>query len=375
MRGCRNQDDIALRIAARMVIRANRHETGELPLRARVGLQRDGRESGDLRERLFELADHLRITLHLLERRERMYGGKLRPGNRDHLGRRIQLHRAGAKRNHRAVEPDVLALEALQITHHLRFRTMRREDRMGHERRLAREPGRERARRFGIRDARRRLPCCLREHGGYRQHVAKRRGFVDGDADVRAVEIPEIQAGTLGNRLDRDGRFADALRHLDPQRVEVRLVLLRVPQRLGGGFQRGREGVRLPGDGREPIRPVVHAIHRRDVREQRLRRADVRRRLLAPDVLLARLQRHAVREIAVRVDGHADDAAWSLPDECFARRQKRRVRSAIAHRHAEPLRASNDDVSAHLTWRHGNREGEQIAADRHEHVLFVRARR
>ena len=75
----------------------------------------------------------------------------------------------------------------------------------------------------------------------------------------------------------------------------------------------------------------------------------------------------------MRVDRHPDDAARRLPDECLARREKRRVRSAVAHRHAEPLRAANDDVRAHLTWRHGNREREQIAADGHQHVLFVRA--
>jgi hypothetical protein len=39
---------------------------------------------------------------------------------------------------------------------------------------------------------------------------------------------------------------------------------------------------------------------------QHLRRADVRRRLLAPDVLLARLQREAVGRVAVRVDADAD---------------------------------------------------------------------
>ena len=83
VRGRRDQHDVALRVAARVVIRANRHQAGELALRARVGLQRDGRESGDFRERLLELADDLRITLHLLERRERMHGGKLRPGDRE----------------------------------------------------------------------------------------------------------------------------------------------------------------------------------------------------------------------------------------------------------------------------------------------------
>ena len=119
---------------------------------------------------------------------------------------------------------------------------------------------------------------------------------------------------------------------------------------------------------------MIHAVHRGDVREQRLRRADVRRRLLAPDVLLARLQRHAVREVAVRIDRDADDAAGRLPDERFARREKRGVRSAVAHRHAEPLRAADDDVRAHFARRNGDRQREQIGGHRDEHVLLVRAR-
>ena len=160
-----------------MVVRANGHQAGELALRARVGLQRHGGEPGDFRERLLELADDLRVALHLLERREGMDRRELRPRHRNHLGRRIQLHRAGAERNHRAVEADVLALEALQVAHHLRFRPMRRENRMRHERRLAHERIRHCARRFGVRDAGGRLPCRLCEHGRYRQHVAQASSF------------------------------------------------------------------------------------------------------------------------------------------------------------------------------------------------------
>ena len=106
-----------------------------------------------------------------------MDGRELRPRHRNHLGRRIQLHRARAERNHRAIEADVLALEALQVAHHLRFRPMRREDRMRHERRLARERIRHCARRFGVRDAGSRLPCRLGEHGRNRQHVAQASSF------------------------------------------------------------------------------------------------------------------------------------------------------------------------------------------------------
>ena len=56
--------------------------------------------------------EDLPVALRLIDRRERMHPREVRPGDRQHLGGRVQLHRAGAERDHRRVEPDVLPLEA-----------------------------------------------------------------------------------------------------------------------------------------------------------------------------------------------------------------------------------------------------------------------
>ena len=100
-------------------------------------------------------------------------------------------------------------------------------------------------------------------------------------------------------------------------------------------------------DRREPLRPVPDRVHAGDHREQHLRRADVARRLLAADVLLARLQRHAQRRLAVRVARHADDAAGQLPLELVLRREKRGVRTAVAERNAEPLELPTQTSAPH----------------------------
>jgi hypothetical protein len=176
----------------------------------------------------------LRVPLHLLERREWVDGRELGPGDGDHLGCGIQLHRARAERNHRAVEPHVFPLEALEIAHHLRFRTMRGEDRMGHERRLAGEARRQLARQLCVRDARNGSPCRLCKNADNGPHVAERRGLVERDADVRAVEVPEVQSRALGNGLYTHARFADAVGHLNSQRVEVVFVPLTVAEALRG---------------------------------------------------------------------------------------------------------------------------------------------
>jgi hypothetical protein len=50
-------------------------------------------------------------------------------------------------------------------------------------------------------------------------------------------------------------------------------------------------------DALEPARTVIHRVHRRHHREQHLRGADVGGRLLAANVLLARLQREPVAPV------------------------------------------------------------------------------
>ena len=75
-------------------------------------------------------------------------------------------------------------------------------------------------------------------------------------------------------------------------------------------------GVHALGDLLEPLGAVVDGVHGGHVGEQGLRRADVGRGLLAADVLLARLQRHAERHLARHVLRHADDAARHVPNKC-----------------------------------------------------------
>ena len=60
--------------------------------------------------------------------------------------------------------------------------------------------------------------------------------------------------------------------------------------------------------------------------EARLRGADVARRLVAPDVLLARLHGHAQRRLAARVAADADDAAGHEALVLRGAREERGVR-------------------------------------------------
>src|SRR5438874_1074116 len=63
--------------------------------------------------------DHFEISLHLFVRRKRMDGAELGPCHRDHLARRVELHRARTEWDHRAIEREILVGQAAQIAQHL----------------------------------------------------------------------------------------------------------------------------------------------------------------------------------------------------------------------------------------------------------------
>src|SRR5581483_2757043 len=95
-------------------------------------------------------------------------------------------------------------------------------------------------------------------------------------------------------------------------------------------------------------------------RQQRLVRRDVRRRLLATDVLLARLQRQHETALARRVDGLADDAARQPPDELGARGEEAVVRPAVAHGVAGRLALADRHRAAVVARRLENAERDEV---------------
>ena len=141
VRGCRDENDVALALAARAVVGADDQQAREFALRAGVGLQRHGGEAGDGAQRRLHVAQDLRVALDLVRRHERVDAAEPLPRHRHHLGGRVELHRARPERNHRRVEAEVLALEVADVPHHLRFRPVQVEHRVREERR---RPGQSR---------------------------------------------------------------------------------------------------------------------------------------------------------------------------------------------------------------------------------------
>ena len=154
--------------------------------------------------------------------------------------------------------------------------------------------------------------------------------------DRAVVAVAEVDPGGkrgVANLRDRLRATSD----FEPRRIEVRLVHLPDTDLPERGFEQPRVGVHACRDPHQPLWSVVDGVEPGDIGQQRLRGADVRRRLFAPDVLLARLQRHAIGSIPLRVDRDADDASRRLPDVLLQRREERGVRTPVPERDTEPL--------------------------------------
>ena len=368
--GGRDQDDVAVALATGAVKCANDQQPGELALGARVRLQRDGVEAGDRGEQRFELLDDPPVAPRLRRGREGMDVPELRPGDRLHLRGGIELHRARAERNHRRVEADVLALEPLQVPHHLQLGMMAVEDRVGKERRAPHQRvrpcrgrrgdgtrrGRGRSRRAGGRTGR--IARGAREHLDDVLDVGGRRRLVEGDADVAVLVIAKIDARRLRGGAHR-GR-SDGPSRSHAQGVEERVVARDDAECSEPAGEPLRQSMHAPGDLAQSGRTVICSVHAGDVGQQRLRGADVRRGALAPDVLLAGLQRHPISLASLRVHRDADHAPRHLPRVGAAGGEERGVRPAVAERDTEALRAADHQVGVHLAGRGRQRQGEQV---------------
>ena len=125
------------------------------------------------------------------------------------------------------------------------------------------------------------------------------------------------------------------------------------------------------GDRDQAFGSVPDRVRRRHVRQQRLRRADVAGRLFAADVLLAGLQRQAQRAMAVAILADADQPAGDRALQRVADREERRVRAAIAERHAEPLGGAQRDVGAERSRRLQHGQRQRVAGDAEQRAMRV----
>ena len=151
------------------------------------------------------------------------------------------------------------------------------------------------------------------------------------------------------------------VRDADGELVEVRAGMDALGADRGErGLEAGGAGGALGGDVAQPVRPDRREIDARGEGEQRLVRADVAGGLVAPDVLLARAERHHERPLAPDVGRHPDEAAGDLADEPVGRGEDPEVRAAVLRRDPERLALAGRDVRAVGAGRREDRERDGL---------------
>ena len=254
-------------------------------------------------------------------------------------------------------EREVARLEPAQVAQHLVLGVVAVEDRVGQERVLPRVGGGDREldlvgqllRGEGDRPAREGL-----EQG---EELPGQGGLVEGDPDRAVLVRAQVDALLPGPLHDRPALLR---RGPDAQRVEEGRRPRVEAEAAQAQLQDAREGVHASRDLPQAVRAVVDRVHRGHDGQQHLRGADVARRLVAADVLLAGLQRQPEGRPALGVLRDAHDPPRQVPLVLLLRGEEGGVRPAVAHRHAEALGRAERHVRAELARRAEEGEGEEV---------------
>ena len=184
-------------------------------------------------------------------------------------------------------------------------------------------------------------------------------GLVERDAEMVVVDVAQVDAGLAGGHEEVVG----AVRDVEREGVEEGVAHELDPGAAQACAEDGGQAVGAGGDAGQAFGPVPDREHAGDVGEQDLGRADVGGGLLAADVLLAGLERHAQRGLAAGVDRDADDPAGHGALVGVLGGEEGGVRAAIADGDAEALGRAEGDVGTQLAGRGQEGEGQEVGGD------------
>ena len=137
-------------VAVGVVVGADGQQPGQLALRPGVRLDGDPVVAGHLGQPALELVDQAPVAGGVLGGRERVQVGEAGQAHRLHLGGGVELHRAGAERDHAAVEGVVAGRQPAQVAQHLGLGAVAVEHRVLEERRAPQQLDGQRVGRAGV---------------------------------------------------------------------------------------------------------------------------------------------------------------------------------------------------------------------------------
>ena len=94
-------------LVSALVVLLDSHETSELSVRARVGLEGNAVILSDRNQIVFEFFNHLQVARHLVSRGKWMDRGESVPGDGDHGDGRVELKGTRSERDHGFGEADI----------------------------------------------------------------------------------------------------------------------------------------------------------------------------------------------------------------------------------------------------------------------------
>jgi hypothetical protein len=258
---CRHRDQAGapVPVAVVLMVLPDHQQAGELALTSRVGLHGHLCKPCDLGQCGLQLVEQLLIALGLRARREGMQPVELAPAHRHHLGGGVQLHGAGAQRDHGRGERQVLDLEPLEVAQHLGLAVAAMEYWVGQERRAAAE---------GLRNRRLGVDAGVAQHVGQGdvegkdrdqvRQIGDRDGFIQCDCDTAVADHPQIDLPGAGGV--EDARQIGGL-DLDTDGVEEVIVHQVIPQPAKGGSEHRRLHVDPLGGAPDPVGPKPARTH------------------------------------------------------------------------------------------------------------------
>ena len=385
-------------LAAVLVERAGEQHAGELALGPGARLKRDERQARYLAQGLLEAPHQLERALGVARVLERVQARVARQARDPLVQLGVVLHRARAERVEAGVEIEVPLGQAVVVADDLGLWDLRQARRLGAplvrrqelvERALGhvdlggdeRAPARlgaleDRQRVVGLRDHAPAFTVCRlrrdRRPESVGQPVDVRAGPPLGDRDEQPVRVllvvarervagvDALLAAARDHALDRRVELDRELAHHGP--VVQLADAVDLPQalaRVGGPLEHQLDQLD------DPLPPEPAQVDHAGERVQRLRRADVRGRLLAADVLLAGLEGEHESALAVDVLGLARDPPGHAADQRLGGGEEPERRAAEVESVAERLALADGDVDAALAGRLEQRERQRVArADR-----------
>ncbi len=353
MGGGRDDHDAAVGSAVGVEVASDGHQASIFAGRAAVRLQGAAVEAGDDGQVVLQFMDYLQRALRLVGRGVRVQVAELAPAERKHLGGGVELHGAAAQRNHGVGERDVLALQHLDVAHHLGLGVV------------------------GIED-------LLRKDGGFALHETGFGGegraafraaedladgaglfaagkFVEGDLHGASIGIPEVETSSQGFFADGGGidvHDADGVEEVLGSELIACLTKF-----SGHGVG---EAPSVAGDLGDALRAVPHGEHAGHGGHKGRGGADVRGGFFALDMLLAGLEGQTDGAFAEAAYRDADDAARQVSFVFVGAGHPTGGRAAEAHGEAEALGGTAGDVGTPGSGFLQHGEGEQVAPGGHQ---------